>query len=391
MNMAQIERGIAMERDPLIATGSTAQLSHRSVLIVPTLICAAMLLVGIAISLAAGIDPTGMILPYLAGSFGVTVISVGIFIFLSFAKLAIRLADNPVRTVFNAFRQRAPLLLLPALIFPLFLVGYTAAKSGIQYLVGFTWDSTFIDADRMLFGTDAWRITHGWFGSWSMPAWEWSYKWAWASALVYSAALVPLYASPRRTAIFFTAMLGTWMLGGSLMAYAFASAGPVFLHLVDPGLAAQFQPLRDVLDADLSERGIRTFQLYLANTYNTHVAVKGGGISAMPSMHLGAASIYVLATRGTKWLIPCAVFWVVIFLGSAHLGYHYWVDGIAAGAIAYLCWKVAEACFPDEQPGESGNRRGRSLFAGGLVLPEVLRPALFRPRILDRDSEHSRR
>jgi hypothetical protein len=375
-----------MERIPPILAESTAELSHRSVLLVPTLICAAMLLAGIAISIAAGIDPRGMIIPYVAGSFSVTVISVGIFTFLSIAKLAIRLADNPLQTVFNALRERALLLLLPALIFPLFLVGYTAAKSGIPYLVGFTWDSTFIVADRMIFGSDAWRITHSWFGSWTMPAWEWSYKWAWATALVYSAALVPLFASPRKTAIFFTAMLGTWMLGGSLMAYAFASAGPVFLHVVDPGLAAQFQPLRDVLDAQLSERGIRTFQLYLANTYNTHVAVKGGGISAMPSMHLGAASIYVLAARGTKWLIPCVAFWVVIFLASAHLGYHYWVDGIAAGGIAYLCWKMAEACFPDEQLGEPGNPRRQGMFGRALALPQILPPTLLRLRVRNCDS-----
>jgi hypothetical protein len=351
-NTAHIEsEAIDPRQSSHIEIGSAAELSDRSVLVVPTLVCGAMLLVGSLIAFAARIDPTGMIFAYLAAPVSVTFISVGIFAFLGFAKLAIRLAENPVAIVFDAIRQRAILLLLPTVVFPFFLIGYTTAKSGIPYLIGFTWDSELADADRMIFGADAWRITHAWFGSWSMPIWEWLYKWAWGSALIYTAAFVPLYASRRKTAIFFTAMLGTWMLGGVLMAYAFASAGPAFVHLVDPALAAQFKPLSDVLDTQLATKGIRTIQLYLVNTFDTHLAVKGGGISAMPSMHLGAVSIYVLAARGTKWCILAVIFWVLIFIGSAHLGYHYWVDGIAAAAVAYLCWKVAEAIYSDRTTG----------------------------------------
>jgi membrane-associated phospholipid phosphatase len=70
--------------------------------------------------------------------------------------------------------------------------------------------------------------------------------------------------------------------------------------------------------------------------------VKGGGISAFPSMHLGAASIYVLAARKTPWFLPSLLFWAAIFLSSGYFGYHYWIDGIAAAGVAILCWFSAE-------------------------------------------------
>jgi hypothetical protein len=71
-------------------------------------------------------------------------------------------------------------------------------------------------------------------------------------------------------------------------------------------------------------------------------------------MHIGAATIYVLSARGTKWLGPAIAFWVIIFVGSAAFGYHYWIDGIVGAAVAFPCWRLAEACFP-ERPGRSDN------------------------------------
>ena len=74
----------------------------------------------------------------------------------------------------------------------------------------------------------------------------------------------------------------------------------------------------------------------------------------MPSI-LGAIAVYVFASRGTKWVIPAAAFWVLIFVASGYFGYHYWVDGIAAAAIAALCYSGAAIFFrvPAPAPSES--------------------------------------
>jgi hypothetical protein len=62
-------------------------------------------------------------------------------------------------------------------------------------------------------------------------------------------------------------------------------------------------------------------------------------------MHLGAASIFVLAARKTNWLIPALLFWLTIFLLSGYFGYHYWVDGLVAVPVAWLCWLGSERLY----------------------------------------------
>jgi hypothetical protein len=195
----------------------------------------------------------------------------------------------------------------------------------------------------MIFGDDAWRIAHRWLGTGWMPAWEWLYTVGWGGALAFGVALVPLNARLRTVTVFYTAMLATWLVGGFLFAYAFSAGGPVFAHLTDPKHGASFAGLRQVLDHHLSAgSSIRLTQRYLSDAFDLHIAFKGGGISAFPSMHLATASIYVMATRRTLWVIPAALFWALIFVGSGYFGYHYWVDGLAAAAVAAVCWVVTE-------------------------------------------------
>jgi hypothetical protein len=252
-------------------------------------------------------------------------------------------------------RDRLALLLLPGVVLPLFLIGYTTSKTAIPFLVGYGWDRFWADADVLIFGADAWRIAHGWLGSRSMPIWELLYTVGWGTIFFFASALIAINAPRRAVAIYFTAMLSTWLVGGWLIAYLFSASGPVFAHMFDAGLADRFAELRHVLEENLTQEGaIRQTQRYLATAVDGHVAVKGGGISAMPSMHLGAASIYVLAARRTGWILPAILFWLLIFIGSGYFGYHYWVDGIVAAAVAVACWKAATAMHGRRAPVTSG-------------------------------------
>ena len=65
----------------------------------------------------------------------------------------------------------------------------------------------------------------------------------------------------------------------------------------------------------------------------------------MPSMHLGVVAVYILGARGTRWLLPAIGMWIIIFISSGYFGYHYWVDGIAAAAVAAGCWAGAERLY----------------------------------------------
>lgn len=311
----------------------------------PAALSLAMMLTGGAASIAAGLNITPLFLPYLTTAWGTTVVSVLVFVFVEVAKLALVRADDPLPTVFRELRNRAPLLVVPVLLFPMFLIGFTATKSAIPFLVGYSWDGFWADADRWIFSDDVWRITHELLGSRSLPFWEWFYTVGWGGAFFFSAAAVPLFGKPRTVGIFFTAMFATWLVGGCLLAYCFSAAGPIFTHLFDPAVGARFAQMRLLLAQELGEGPVAQTQQYLAGAVQSHVVVKGGGISAMPSMHLGAAAIYVIASRRTLWLVPALLFWIAIFIGSGYFGYHYWIDGIVGSLVAWLCWKGVAACW----------------------------------------------
>jgi hypothetical protein len=361
MNECVTDAPTSIVRDAASAT-NLDEISIGSALIGPLVLCSIMFAGGASLSYAANIDVRGLFTSYIETAAAVTLVCLAIFVFLAFARLALQLADRPIPTVAKALQQRLPTLVLPVVVFPVFLASYTAAKVATPYMVGYHWDAFWADLDRLIFRDDAWRIAHRLLGSSSVSAWEWVYTVGWGFAFAFSMALTAIYLPRRRVAIFYTAMMGTWLIGGWLLAYCFPAAGPVFAHLFDPTLADRFAPLRAELKAALPPGGaVQITQEYLASAVYSHRAVNGGGVSAMPSMHLGAASIYVLLARGTPWVFPALLFWLIVFVGSAYFGYHYWLDGIVAAGVAWACWALAEKYY--------GERAAREVRINAALKP----------------------
>jgi len=322
---------------------AAARNNLRDLFLLPSCLCGAMVLCALVTSMLAGVSSSLLWGPYFSTSIAITIISTLLTIFWWVLQLARAQADYPLRAVRERLRERTVYLLLPALIFPIFLASYTAVKTAIPFLVGYSWDPFWAHADRVIFGDDAWRIAFRWLGTGAALPLEWFYSVAWGLALIFVMAFVPLNASPRLTTRFYSAMMATWLLGGVALAYLLSAAGPVFA-LTNGNPNDQFADLRKVLDSTLAPNSpIRLTQTYLSSALNSHVAIKGGGISAMPSMHLGTVSIYILAARGTRWLIPSILFWIIIFICSGYFGYHYWVDAIVAVVVATACWIVTDA------------------------------------------------
>ena len=235
-------------------------------------------------------------------------------------------------------------MLLPALVFPLFLASFTASKTAMPFLVGYTWDSFWMRADLMIFGDDAWRISYRLLGVHPLELLEWCYTAGWGLTIIFVSALVPLNASHKFIPKYYSAMMATWLIAGVGLAYMFPAAGPVFTHVSNSNGSDHFADLRGFLSSNLGPHSpIRVTQAYLSSVVGSRIGVEGGGISAMPSMHVAVVSIYVLAARRTIWLIPSVVFWLIIFISSGYFGYHYWVDGIVGTAAAAVCWAVFEA------------------------------------------------
>ena len=84
-------------------------------------------------------------------------------------------------------------------------------------------------------------------------------------------------------------------------------------------------------------------QSHLLASYRLGDHGLGGGISAMPSLHVSTALVSALAVSRVSrsagaWLYA---FMGVIMLGSIHLGYHYAVDSVVAVSMTLVLWRIA--------------------------------------------------
>lgn len=316
--------------------------SHRDLFALLGLIVSAMY--GMALVLSHGILGWGDVLASYAGAWlAVDLVSVGVL-----AQWYLLQAYRERKGFIARSREGLsdPSLWLwfaiPAVLTPPFLTAFTVMKSLVGIRLGFGWDGFFADLDAAIFGTDPWRLTHALFGSWGTRFLQFWYV-VWGGVLGFSITLVPLLAPRLQSARFLLAMFLIWPVTGLLLAAAFPSAGPIFVNVFHPDLAARFEPLRASL-GQLLERDspILVSQIYLAKYWDAPVAMKGGGISAFPSVHVAVAVLYVFAGwRILLFRIAALAFATIIWIGSIHTGYHYAVDGLATLVIVPVCWYAA--------------------------------------------------
>lgn len=234
-------------------------------------------------------------------------------------------------------------LAVPGIIAPIFMASFTVGKTLIGIRLGFTWDAFFADLDEAIFGTDPWRLTHAVFGTTFGSRFLKLFYVGWGAAVAFSMPLVIVMARREHAGTFVLAMFLTWLIAGLFMAALFSSAGPCFIEAFSPELGKRFAPLNEQLAALLgSNDAIHMTQDYLAKNWNGKVAVKGGGISAFPSVHVAVVVLFVIAS----WRVPIMryvsmLFAALIWIGSVHFGYHYAVDGIASAGIAAGSWTIA--------------------------------------------------
>ena len=192
-------------------------------------------------------------------------------------------------------------------------------------------DPLLANVDHAIFRADPWVLASWAFG-WAAPIIDRAYV-TWAPvkfATFLLLALAPQSATKSRAVVAYFLMMATVAIGQ----YVLSSAGPVFYQQLGLGTRFSQMPV---------EPWVATTQAYLWRGYLQAGGEIGGGISAMPSLHVAAALWVALVCLSYDWRLGwiALIYFATILTGSVLLGWHYAVDGLAALLIAGGAWALA--------------------------------------------------
>jgi hypothetical protein len=229
------------------------------------------------------------------------------------------------------------------LLTPLFLHW----KADIGAVVPFVWDERFLRWDRALhFGRHPWEWLQSWLGRPPLTRIiDLLYGPGWILIAKPFVFLAVAWSSNRALASrFLLSYAVLWVLLGTVLAYAFASAGPAYYTRVVPGGEAPYDGLLAYLAAVDASGGLTATgtAASLWADYATQ-AWPRVGISAMPSMHVAVATLIVLVGFGIHRVvgIPALVYLGVTVVGSVHLAWHYAIDAYASIPLTVGVWWAA--------------------------------------------------
>lgn len=238
----------------------------------------------------------------------------------------------------------------PLATFAVVMTAFTLFKQTALPSAGFVMGPAIADADRWLFGRDAWRVTHGVLSSpWATQAIDLAYH-AWFLPMTLGVACC-IFAPPGTVLAqrYLLAYVLLWVLQGSALAYWLPAAGPVYFDDFqrEVGRFAELGARLADQDAWLRAMGAPglsalSYQDHLLHLFVSREIALGGGISAMPSLHNAMAVLFACAARRLSPLLGLgfAVYAFVIWIGSIQLGWHYALDGIVALAATFATWKA---------------------------------------------------
>jgi hypothetical protein len=256
-------------------------------------------------------------------------------------------ADRPITAIIRDIRGTS--LATAALYLP--VAGAQVILTSVFWqwktrLPEFAWDQTLSDLDRTLhFGRLPWEWLQPLLGYWPVTFLLSTNYGIWFMVMWTFWMAVAFSERPQRTQFLVTFAL-LWIILGSFMATAFASAGPCFfgnLGLEDSPYAGLMSYLK------AADQNAPIFALNVQGMLWQGYAGAGTemGISAMPSLHNATALLMVLASRSfhpaIRWALK--IHFILIFLGSIHLGWHYAVDAYVSYAATLMIWfGIASRC-----------------------------------------------
>ena len=270
-----------------------------------------------------------------------TGLAVALIIFFLWHLLAIyRQGEaSPAKRILRDFDgRRAIAVVIATVLGPVAAGAFSAMKAAIPLVVPFYLDARLTSFERIVFGTDAWRISHAILGR-ATPLID-SFYLSWLPVMLLAFNLVLLSRpSPTKTRSMIAYLL-MWPLVGTIGGYLMSSAGPIF----HDALLGGHSGLLDALQREGAKGSLLAYD-HLWTAYANRFATLGGGISAMPSMHIGMACWLALTLRSYFPKMQWAgwAYMAAIWLSSIHLGWHYASDGVGGMIGALIVWQAAGA------------------------------------------------
>jgi hypothetical protein len=262
-----------------------------------------------------------------------------VMIFVRPARLTTALAGDLRRF---ASIERVSHALPVFLLFPFFGSASSYFRVYIPSFEPFNWDPTLAEWDRWLHGgVEPWE--------WLQPILGYPYVTALINgfyhlwfAVMFGVMLWQMgsLGRPRRRMQFFLTFVLVWAVLGNIGATLMSSAGPVYYRVT--GLPDPYAPLMAYLHAANETVPVLALNVQdmLWNSYAEHGLAIVGGITAMPSMHIGTCMTFVLIGFATSRRLGYffTAFALIIQVGAVHLGWHYAIDGYVSAIGTWLIW-----------------------------------------------------
>jgi hypothetical protein len=217
----------------------------------------------------------------------------------------------------------------------------TWLKDMLPAVVPYWADPALAAFDRAILGTDAWRLVPEFY---TRPL-DMIYI-SWGPVATLSLFLILCLGPSQFKARAMIAYFLTVGLMGVCGQYILSSAGPIFYDRMAGG--DHFADLAVRIDAHAEVAKLASEMLW--TSYAAHAQHIGSGISAMPSIHVATTAWIALAlsSRWPKLRNVAWGYWLVIFIGSFALGWHYFLDGVVGTIGALGCWVLAKKLLARE-------------------------------------------